>query len=106
MDRTAWVAAGWPEMAPRGAVLACAAIRASARFRPAAMRAVSLALIVGLNPGQALGLGGDGDCSGVPDQVERFFDFCFGLGGFGLDFGGDAPRRDGRSGVCPGDAGL
>ena len=51
---------------------------------------VALALLVGLGPGQALGLGGDGDCAGVLDQVEGVFDFCFGLGRFGLGFGGDA----------------
>jgi hypothetical protein len=51
---------------------------------------VALALLVGSSPGQALGLGGDGDCAGVLDQVESFFDFWFGLSGFGLGFGGDA----------------
>jgi hypothetical protein len=56
----------------------------------------SLALLVGLGPGQALGLGGDGDCSGVLDQVESFFDFWFGLGGgFGLGCGGDARTAGG-----------
>jgi hypothetical protein len=51
---------------------------------------VSLALLVGLGPGQALGLGGDGDRAGVLDQVDGSFDFWF---GFGLGFaglGGDA----------------
>ena len=56
---------------------------------------VALALLVGLSPGQALGLGGDGDRAGVLDQVESFFDFWFGLGGFGLGFGGDARAAGG-----------
>ncbi len=49
---------------------------------------VALALLVGLGPGLALGLGGDGYCAGVLDQVDGSFDFWFGLGGFGLGFGG------------------
>jgi hypothetical protein len=56
---------------------------------------VALALLVGLSPGQALGLGSDTDCSRVLDQVASSFDFCFGLGGFGLDFGGDARATGG-----------
>ena len=51
---------------------------------------VPLALLVGLGPGQALGLGGDGDLAGGLDQVEGSFDFWFGLGGVGPGFGGDA----------------
>jgi hypothetical protein len=39
VDQTAWAAARWSEMVPRAAMLACAATRASARLRPAAMRA-------------------------------------------------------------------
>ncbi len=56
---------------------------------------VALALLVGLSPGQALGLGGDGDCAGVLDQAEGFLDFWFGLGGFGLGCGGDARATGG-----------
>ena len=56
---------------------------------------VPLALLVGLGPGQALGLGGGGDLAGVVDQVEGFFDFWLGLGGFGLGFGADARAAGG-----------
>ena len=56
---------------------------------------VPLALLIGLGPGQALGLGGGGDLAGVLDQVEGFFDFWLGLGGFGLGFGGDARAAGG-----------
>jgi hypothetical protein len=49
---------------------------------------VPLALLVGLGPAQALGLGGDGCRAGIVDQVDGPFDFWFGLDGFGLGFGG------------------
>src|ERR1700733_11998324 len=51
---------------------------------------VALALLVGLGPGQALGLGGDGFCAVVRDRVDGCFDFWVGLGGFGLGLDGDA----------------
>ena len=56
---------------------------------------VPLALLIGLGPGQALGLGGGGDLAGGVDQVEGFFDFWLGLGGFRLGFGADARAAGG-----------
>jgi hypothetical protein len=56
---------------------------------------VSLALFVGLGPGQARGLGDAGDRAGVLDQIEGSSDFWFGLGGFGLGCGGDARATSG-----------
>ncbi len=54
------------------------------------MRVSHWALLVGLGPAQALGLGGRGDPAGGLDQVEGSFDFWFWLGGVGSGFGGDA----------------
>ena len=65
---------------------------------------VSLALFVGLGPGQAVGFGDAGDSAGGLNQVEGFFDLLrVGRGWAGLRWG--CPRG-GQPGVCPGDAGL
>ena len=46
----------------------------------------ALALLIGLRPGDAGGLGDGGDLFGVADQIDRFFGGWIGRRGFGRRF--------------------
>src|SRR5471032_2237037 len=48
---------------------------------------VTLALLISLSPGHAVGLVGGRDAVGVVNQAEGFVDFRFGSGWFGPGFG-------------------